>query len=99
MRDKLVAVARRNSLSNAPLVAAAVDLLAHQRDRLLIDTGGIPGLDGGEIRLARLVARARAPAMGFQESRGRHQRVGGVFKIAGVVGPKGTGHALRMADL
>ena len=41
-----------------------VDLPSHQRDRLLIDPGGIPGLDGGKIRFARLVAGAGAPAMG-----------------------------------
>ena len=60
--------------------SAAVDLAAHQRDRLLIDAGGIPGLDGGEVRLARLVARAGAPAMGLQKIRGRVQRVGGDFR-------------------
>src|SRR6185295_440099 len=55
---------------SSPLLAA-VDLAAHQRDRFLIDACGISGLDGGEIRLARLVARARAPAMRFQEIGGR----------------------------
>src|SRR2546425_1819755 len=53
-----------------PLLAAAVDLAAHQRDRLLINTRGVPGLDGSKIRLARLVARAGAPAMRLQKVRG-----------------------------
>src|SRR5207237_1406 len=50
-----------------PPLLTAVDLAAHQRDRLLIDAGRIPGLDRRKVRLARLVAGARAPAMGLQE--------------------------------
>jgi len=42
---------------------AAVDLTAHQRDGLLIDACGVPGLDGREVGLSRLVSCARAPAM------------------------------------
>src|SRR5580692_3948240 len=53
---------------------AAVDLAAHDRDRLLINLGRIPGLDRREIRLARLIPGASAPAMRFQEIRGRSQR-------------------------
>src|SRR3954471_22298349 len=49
---------------------AAVDLAPHQRDGLLIDACGVPGLDGGKVRLARLVAGARAPAVRPQEIRG-----------------------------
>jgi hypothetical protein len=41
----------------------AVDLPAHQRDRLLINACGVPGLDGREVGLARLVASAGAPAV------------------------------------
>src|SRR5438128_4217353 len=82
----------------SPLLAAAVDLAAHQRDRLLINTRGIPGLDGSKIRLARLVARAGAPAMRLQKVRGRGQRVGRVFEIAGAVGQNGFGHELGLAD-
>src|SRR3954451_8961687 len=54
---------------------AFVDLPPHQRDRLLIDACCIPGLDGGKVRLARLVTGSRAPAMRFQEIRGRVQRI------------------------
>src|SRR5215207_4082946 len=89
---------RLGALARSPLLAA-VDLPAHQRDRFLIDACGIPGLDGGEVRLARLVARARAPAMGFQKVRGRGQRIGGVFEIAGAVGQNGFWHELGLADL
>src|SRR4051794_20240856 len=64
---------------------AAVDLAPHQRDRPLIDRRGIPGLDRSEIRLARLVARAGAPAMGAQEGCRRVQRIGGDVEIAGAV--------------
>src|SRR4051812_46077911 len=49
------------------LLATAVDLLAHQRNRFLIHARGIPGLDGGKVRLAGLIACAGAPAVGFQE--------------------------------
>src|SRR4051812_3163841 len=80
------------------LLATAVDLLAHQRDGFLIHACGIPGLDGGKVRLAGLVARAGAPAMGFQEVRGRGQRVGRVFEIAGAVSQNGFWHELRLAD-
>ena len=43
---------------------SSVDLLAHDCQRPLIDWGGIPCLDGREIGLARLIARACLPAMG-----------------------------------
>src|ERR1700710_3174202 len=65
---------------------APVDLPAHQRDRLLVDAGGVPGLDGGEVGLARLVAAAGPPAVRLQKVRGRIQRVGRDFEIAGAVG-------------
>src|SRR5438477_9070683 len=55
---------------------AAVDLAAHQRDRLLVDLRGVPFLDRGKIRLARLVAGTGAPAMRFQKIRGGGERVG-----------------------
>src|ERR1700748_2761827 len=41
----------------------AVDLAAHDGDGLLIDLRRIPGLDRREIRLARLITGAGAPAM------------------------------------
>ena len=59
-----------------------VDLPAHQRDGLLVDACRIPRLDGGEIRLARLVTGSRTPAIGFQEVRRRAQRVGGNLEVA-----------------
>src|SRR3954468_2834791 len=43
------------SQGRRPLLPAAVDLLAHQRDRLLIDTRGVPALDRREVRLALLI--------------------------------------------
>src|ERR1700720_1345221 len=64
---------------------AAVDLAAHQRDGLLINTRGIPFLDGCEVGLARLVSCARAPAVRLQKVRGRVQRVGSIVEIAGAV--------------
>src|SRR5262245_14209010 len=45
----------------------AVDLPAHERDRLLIDRGGIPSLDRREIGFAGLVPCARAPAVALEE--------------------------------
>src|ERR1700733_14823959 len=56
---------------------SAIDLAAHDRDGLLIDLGGIPGLDGGEIGFAGLVAGAGAPAVDLQKICRRAQRVGG----------------------
>src|SRR4051794_2690212 len=61
----------RSQDDSGPLLATAVDLPAHQRDGFLIDACGIPGLDGGKVRLAGLVTRAGAPAMGFQKIRSR----------------------------
>ena len=53
-----------------------VDLLADDRDGLLVDTGRVPRLDGPEIGLSRLVATAAFPAIGTQVvGRGR-QRIG-----------------------
>src|ERR1700694_3201696 len=77
---------------------AAVDLAAHQRDGLLIDTRGIPFLDGREVGLTRLVSSARAPAMRPQKVRGRVQRVGSIVEIAGAVGQDVLRHKLRLAD-
>src|ERR1700730_8365781 len=42
---------------------AAVDLTAHHRDGALIDLRGIPGLDGREVGLSRLVAPPGPPAV------------------------------------
>ena len=45
----------------------AIDLLADQRDGLLIDRRRIPGLDRAEIGFARLVSGTRTPAMRLEE--------------------------------
>src|SRR5262249_23693430 len=68
----LCAAARSAPRRRAP---ALVDLPADQRDCLLVDGRGIPGLDGGIVRLPRLVASAGAPAMGLEEVGGRVQGV------------------------
>src|SRR3954449_6682309 len=65
--------------------SAAVDLLADDGDRLLVDLGCVPPLDGGEIRLARLVAGAGDPAMALEESGGRGQGIGLVVEVDGAV--------------
>src|SRR6201986_3517099 len=72
----------------------AVDLPAHQRDRLLIDFRGVPGLDRGKVRLTGLVAGAGAPAMGFEEIRGRGQGARGRLEIADTVGRDVLGQEL-----
>src|SRR5205814_2284713 len=63
-----------------------VDLPADMRDRLLIDRGGVPRLDRGEVRLARLIAGARAPAVPLEEGRRRVQRIRRDVEIAAAVG-------------
>ncbi len=65
----------------APIVTTPVDLLADDGDRLLIDAGGVPALNGGEVGLARLIAGAPDPAMTFQEIRGRGERIGLAVEI------------------
>src|SRR5690242_556282 len=82
----------RNSLPS-------IDLPAHQRERLLIDFGGIPFLDGREIRLARLIAGAGAPAMRAQEVRGRRQCAGCALEIADAISEDVLRQELRLADL
>src|SRR5262245_14474933 len=77
----------------------AINLAAHQRDRLLVDAGGVPSLDSGEIRLARLVAGARLPAMGAQEVGGGAQRISRVLEIAGAIRQDSLRHELRLPDL
>src|SRR6266480_5023304 len=69
MRKRRVADAFRPLLGNKPLATdasacrmpslASVDLTAHQRDGALIDLGGIPGLNGREVSLSRLVSCAQ----------------------------------------
>ena len=59
----------------------AVDLPRDDGDRLLIDAGRVPALDRGEVGLARLIARARDPAMPFEEIRGGGERVRLVVQI------------------
>src|ERR1700687_3987329 len=77
---------------------ASVDLTAYQRDGALIDLRGIPGLDGCEVGLSRLVSRACAPAVRPQEVRGRVQRIGRVVEIAGAIGQNVLRQKLRLAD-
>jgi hypothetical protein len=57
--------------SSALRALSAVDLPAHQGDRLLIDRSGVPALDRGKIRLPYLIAGTRAPAVAFEEVRRR----------------------------
>src|SRR5580704_16520809 len=75
-----------------------VDLAAHQRDRLLVNLGRVPFLDRREIRLARLITGAGAPAMGFEEIRGRGQGAGGAFEIADAVFQHRLRQKLRLTD-
>src|SRR5215207_2739969 len=80
--------------------SALVDLLADDGDRALVDGGGIPGLDGAEIRLARLVSAAGAPAMALEEIRRRHQRRARIVEAAaGAVVQNALRQELRVADL
>src|SRR5207247_3048079 len=62
--------------------AAAVDLPAHQGDRLLIDRGGVPALDRDEVRLSGLIPHAGAPAVALEEIRRRVQRARRAVEIA-----------------
>src|ERR1700733_2670756 len=91
-------VAANSHASHSPSLPA-VDLPAHQRDCLLIDLGRIPFLDRREIRFARLVACARAPAMGFEEIRRGSQRTRRGFEIADAIFQHRLGQELRLADL
>src|SRR6266436_7251832 len=77
---------------------ASVDLTAHERDGALIDLSGIPGLDGCEVGLPRLVSCPRAPAVRLQKTRRRVQRVGRDVEIAGAVGQDVFRQKLRLAD-
>src|ERR1700740_211839 len=83
----------------ANVLLAAVDLAAHHCDGALVDRSCVPGLDGCEIRFSGLIPRTCPPTMGFEEVRGRTQRVGGDIEIAGAVGEDVLGHELRLADL
>ena len=51
--------------ASAPV--APVYPLPDQCDRLLIDRGGVPGLDGREVRFAWLIASACPPTVGVEE--------------------------------
>src|SRR5215217_5105208 len=80
--------------------SAAVDLLADDGDRALINRGRVPGLDGAEVRLPGLVPAAGAPAMALEEVRRRHQRRAGVVETAaGAVVQDALRQELRVADL
>ncbi len=79
--------------------ARAVDLAAHDGDRLLVDGRGVPALDGGEVRLALLIAGARAPAVALEECRRRRQRAGRAVEVAAAVLQDRLGHELRLAVL
>jgi hypothetical protein len=76
--DRLVLRCTQAKMRNQPDTAAipsaragrapsAVNLLADKRNRPLIGGRSVPGLDHAKIGFARLVSRARAPAMGAQE--------------------------------
>ena len=79
---------------------SSIDLATNQRDGLLIDGSGVPGLDRPEIGLAGLIAGARAPAMGSEEIGRRGERVGGDVEIAaGAVVQDALGQELGLADL
>src|SRR5205085_1984219 len=77
----------------------SVDLSAHQGDRLLIYRGGIPSLDGGEIRLSLLVTGARAPAMPLEEIRRGVQRILRHVEISAAIGEDVLRQELGLADL
>src|SRR5436190_16909191 len=94
MPESSPGMTKGESVSSLP----AVDLTAHQRDGLLVDARRVPGLDGGKVRLARLIAGAGPPAMRAQKVRRRRQRIGGVLEIAGAVSQNGLGHELGLAD-
>src|SRR5690349_15166614 len=46
----------RKDRATAPPSGTAVDLAARQRDRALINRRAVPGFNGREVRLARLIA-------------------------------------------
>src|SRR5215210_5386974 len=52
----------------------SVDLPPEESDRALIDRGGVPRLDGGEVRLTGLISRTSSPAMCTQKIRRRGER-------------------------
>jgi hypothetical protein len=62
--------------------SSCVNLLASNRDGPLIDRSRIPGLDGREIGLARLVSGASAPAMRLKKICRRGQRIGRNVEIS-----------------
>src|SRR5262249_34109360 len=79
--------ARRQGAARQPRASrqralSAVDLLAHDSQRPLIDGSGVPGLNGGEIGLAGLVARARPPAVGAKKICRRGECVAGNVEVA-----------------
>src|SRR3989337_3377704 len=53
-----------------------IDAPADDGDGLLIDAGGVPALDGGEVLLAGLIARAPDPAVAFEKIGGGGERIG-----------------------
>ena len=73
--EAAVAMACAASCSHSA-ASLAIDALADDRDRLLIDAGGVPPLNGDEVRLPGLVACAADPAVTFQEIGGGSERVG-----------------------
>jgi hypothetical protein len=76
-----------------------VDLGADTGQRLLVDGGGVPGLDRPQIGVARLVAGPRHPAMSPQEIRRRGERRRGVVEAARSAGQDVLRQELRVADL
>ena len=61
---------RSHAMPSAPRghTLSSIDLVADQRDRLLVNRRCIPGLDRTEIGLTGLVSGARAPAMSLEEN-------------------------------
>src|SRR5262249_15452048 len=72
----------RRSPASCQRTLSAVDLLAHDSQRPLIDGSGVPGLNGGEIGLADLVARARPPAVAAKKFCGGGECVVGTVEVA-----------------
>src|SRR5215203_7210929 len=75
----------RQALAPRGPTLSSINLLADQCDGPLIDWSSIPGLDRAEVGFARLIACARAPAMGPEEIRRRGQRVARFVEISAQV--------------
>src|ERR1700675_195773 len=97
---------RARCLAREGAISSSVDPPADDGDGLLIDAGGVPALNGGEVGLALLVASAPNPAVTFQEIGGGGERVGLDVEIDDAVAvavhaieQNVLGQKLRLADL